>query len=521
MARRTGIQAELLVSLGLVMVLATVVQGAVLAVHHERSLRELLGRALIAEAEAPGAAEGAVVPGAEWWTLHRDGRVRARNALAGPIDASTLALAESARTRGEVLLRPGAPWERIRLAAPVGQEGGVAVVALPREASFRMRFSALGVLLAVLLADVAIFSLLGVQLLRGRVVVPLQRLAATAQAISEGATGTRARVEGTAEAAALASAFNDMTDTLERRTDALEKAVSDLRERNHELGQARAGLDRAERLAAVGRLASGVAHEVGNPIGAILALVDLAARDPGLGEDARAHLERAGREGLRVRSILRQLLDFSRPPRPTPGPVDVAATAREAVALVSAQRRYAGVAFEVCADSRAPIALADGSVVLQILINLLINAGDAQKGRDSARVRVDVAPATLARRRDDAAGEGDPARRRGVPDAVECRIADDGPGIAPEHRERVFDPFFTTKPPGEGTGLGLANAARLTEDLQGELLLVPPPEGLTTAFALRLPAVGVGARGARARGAQDASHPEAPEGAQSSSKPNG
>jgi signal transduction histidine kinase len=74
-------------------------------------------------------------------------------------------------------------------------------------------------------------------------------------------------------------------------------------------------------------------------------------------------------------------------------------------------------------------------------------------------------------------------------DAVECRVVDNGPGIAEEDRERIFDPFFTTKPPGEGTGLGLSNAARFAEELGGSLALVPDP-GAGAVFVLRLPAAG-------------------------------
>jgi len=82
------------------------------------------------------------------------------------------------------------------------------------------------------------------------------------------------------------------------------------------------------------------------------------------------------------------------------------------------------------------------------------------------------------------------AASRGTADAVECVVADQGSGIAPEDADRLFDPFFTTKPAGEGTGLGLANSLRLAEELSGALELVEPPEGFRTAFCLRLTVVG-------------------------------
>jgi signal transduction histidine kinase len=240
-----------------------------------------------------------------------------------------------------------------------------------------------------------------------------------------------------------------------------------------------------------------VAHEVGNPIGAILAFVDLASRDEGVSEETRGHLQRAGREGQRVRLILRQLLDFSRPPRPTPTPLDLATLAGETVALVSAQQRYDGIRFEVRRTGQQPPVLADSSAVMQILLNLVLNAADAVLEAAEPRVVLEVRPAAFQVR----AGEGaEAAAARRRPDAVECVVADNGCGIPEKDRERVFDPFFTSKEPGEGTGLGLANAVRLAEELEGQLELVAPPAGARTAFALRLPAAVERGEDATARG---------------------
>jgi two-component system NtrC family sensor kinase len=488
--RRQGTQAELLWSLGLVMALATVVQAAVLASHHEASIRDLLGRALLAEARAPARISDAVVPGTEWWTVHVEGRVEPRGPISGAIDTTGRALAAEARERAEPLLRPGALWERIRVAVPL-ESGAVAVAAVPRSASWQLRAAPLGVLGVVLLVDVVIFGALGVYLVRRRVVQPLSRLARTAHEIAAGRWEARAEAAGTAEVADLADSFNEMTTALESRTSELEKAVKELGEKNAALSQARAGLDRAERLAAVGRLAAGVAHEIGNPIGAILALVDLAGRDPGLGP-GKAHLERAGREGLRVREILRQLLDFSRPPQPRCVPTDLAASAEEARALVAAQPDYAGLELGVVEEAGGGHALADPTAVLQILVNLLLNAGDA----------------VLQARADGALAGRVELRIASVSDGVECRVSDDGTGIAADARERIFDPFFTTKPPGAGTGLGLANAARLAEELGGTLSCGAPEPGWQTTFRLRLPRSGrAAASGSEGSGAQESAVP--------------
>jgi len=495
--RRPGLFAELLASLSVIMFGATLLLAIVLVREQEARLREVLGRALSAEARDPLRNPTPLVPGTNWWTVGPDGVAIRRTAGAGEIDPATRALADEARSTDSALVSVGPPWQPVRFALPIDAEGHVVVARLPAGAALQRGLAPSGVALAVLVGDLAIFLLFGVTLLRGRVVLPLRRLAAAARAIADGAHGARVPVEGARETAELAQAFNEMTSALERREEALTKAVADLRQANRSLRLAEAGLARAERLAAVGRLAAGVAHEVGNPMGALLSFLDLAGRDPGLSEVAQAHLERARQQVERVRTILRQLLDFSRPPRPQLAPIDLAATAEEVLALVRAQRRYEGVKFSVEREGNPPLALADASSVAQILLNLVLNAGDAVGGsskeaaaRCEGRVSMRVRGAALLRRAADGPGV---VPSRSQQDAVECVVCDDGPGIAPEDRERIFDPFFTTKPPGEGTGLGLANALRLAEEQGGVLELEDPGSGSGACFVLRLPATSSGA----------------------------
>jgi len=490
---RNGLQAEVLLSLAVLFTTATAVFGVVLVRSHEaraRQLRPMLARMLEQEARSPLAALAPVVPGQRWWLAEPEGAFRPQGAMGHAIDGDSRALAEEARARGVSLLRPGLPWQPTRFAAPLPGRG-VAVAWLPP--AIRA-----GPLLALVAADVLVLTAFGAFVLRRRMVAPLERLSRAARSVADGDLGARAPAEGAGEVAAVAAAFNEMTEALERRTGALEKAVHDLRWSNRHLREARAGLDRAERLAAVGRLAAGVAHEVGNPMGALLAFLDLARRDPGLSEQGRAHLDRGAREGERVRGILRQLLEFSHPRRGGSGPVDVASVCREMADLVRAQRRYRGVAVELDAEPDAPAAWADRGAVSQIVLNLLLNAADALRaGVDDPRIRVSVRGAPRAVR----AGESDAASaaRRRHADAVECVVADNGPGVDEADRERIFDPFFTTKPPGEGTGLGLANAARLAEELGGELALLPPAAEGGAAFALRLPVAAAEAGPVRAR----------------------
>ena len=480
---RPGLQREVLGSLALVMGLATLVLVGLIVVHHERTLRATLGPALLAEARA-GAFGDPVLPGTLWWELDAGGGMTAWRPGGSPPDAETQRLAKQARTEDAALLQLGGLGDAIRFAVPVSARRSVAVARLPEETARSLRQRPIFVIAWLGAADLAVFSVFAALVLRRRVVLPLQQLAAAARAVGAG-EAARAPVGGPRETAEVAEAWNEMTDALERRSEDLAKAVAELRGANAELRRTRAGLDRAERLAVMGRLAAGVAHEVGNPIGAILAFVELVRRDPGIGDASRGHLARVAREGERVRGILQQLLDFSRPVRPEPLRLELAEVFERAIELVAAQRAHRGIRFEREFEPGAPAAFADAGAVLQILLNLLLNAADALADTAEPVMRLELRPAVLHTREGDAGAGGVGARTRC--DAVECRVSDNGSGIADGDRERIFDPFYTTKPPGQGTGLGLSTAARLAEELDGTLALAEPPLGFSTSFVLRLP----------------------------------
>jgi signal transduction histidine kinase len=484
-----GLQAEVLVSLAIVMLTATGMLGIVLIKDHEahvERLRDLAVRGLVAEVRSPFGPSRNRSDGARWWMIEADGTQRVHTGIGGAPGPGSRALVENARRRGEPMVASGTLWDPIQIAIPFDAGGVIALAELPAGMSRQLFFG-------LLLADVVIFTAFGASLLRRRLILPLERLAETARTISEGAFQVRAPTDGVRETAAVGHAFNDMTDALERRSQALEKAVGDLRESNQSLRSARAGLDRAERLAAVGRLAAGVAHEVGNPMGAMLAFLDLVGRDPGLAESSREYLGRASSEGQRVRSILHQLLDFSRPTRSTPMPLDLSALCEETAGLVRAQRRYCGIEIDVRSEGDPPPALADPNAVTQIVLNLLLNSADALlPDSEAPRISIVVAPAAAEVRSGEVASKASARLRT---DSIECRIEDNGPGISSEDTERIFDPFFSTKAPGEGTGLGLSNAARMAEELGGSVTLASGSRSDGATFVLRLPAApGAGAR---------------------------
>jgi C4-dicarboxylate-specific signal transduction histidine kinase len=242
--------------------------------------------------------------------------------------------------------------------------------------------------------------------------------------------------------------------------------VVELQRTNAELASARESLLRSEKLATVGRLAAGVAHEVGNPLGAIGGYAELGrARLAARGGDAEVAdwLERIAAETRRIDRTVRELLDFARPARPNLAPLALSASVEAALRLARVQPRFRDVEVGLALPPDLPPVLADDGRLGQLLLNLLLNAGDAMGGHGQLRIA---------------------ARRSG--NTVELEMADGGPGIPAEDLGRIFDPFFTTKPPGEGTGLGLSVCHAIVESFGGEIA-AGNREGGGAVFTVRLP----------------------------------
>jgi two-component system NtrC family sensor kinase len=296
--------------------------------------------------------------------------------------------------------------------------------------------SDLGIALLLLLiaADVGVARL---------VTTPMDRLVEATRAVADGELERRAPPAGTREFDRLAESVNRMT---ERLLDAQGLLVQ------------------AEKLASVGRLAAGVAHEVGNPLSAIGNYVEVLRRR---GADAGA-TEAIAREAGRIDVIVRSLLDYARPRTARREPLDVGAAVDGAIALLEAQGVLRGVVLDRAGEPALPAVRGDRAALEQVFVNLLLNAVDAagRGGRIAVRTTsLQAAGAPLAAAEMPGAG----MRRADGGGGVVVAIADSGPGVAEALRERVFDPFYTTKDPGRGTGLGLAIVQRVVHDHGGRV----------------------------------------------------
>jgi signal transduction histidine kinase len=211
---------------------------------------------------------------------------------------------------------------------------------------------------------------------------------------------------------------------------------------------------RSEKLASVGQLAAGVAHEIGNPLAAILGYVDILRSDAaGKGElplaERRDALDRVKAETQRIHRIIRELLEFSRPSREDPVATDPLRLVQSAQALLAPQARFRDVRVVTTPAGEAwSQVMVVPSRLVQVLVNLMLNAADAMDGKGTIVVSCHE------------------ENRR-----VILAVADEGPGIPKEHRRKVFDPFFTTKAVGQGTGLGLPVCRSIIESFGGTLEL--------------------------------------------------
>ena len=271
----------------------------------------------------------------------------------------------------------------------------------------------------------------------------------------------------------LSRSLSHMIRRLEENKAAMREHITSLEQANEELRKAQNEILRSEKLASVGRLAAGLAHEIGNPIGIILGYLELMGRSD-LAESERAdYIGRVESEIARIHRIIRTLLDFSRASEEERKQVSVHGLIRDTLEMLEPQAIMEGVRTVVELEAAQDAVFADPGRIRQVFLNILMNA-------------VDV----LAERPAPTEGDEDRCiwiRTRSVEDRIEIRIADNGFGIAHEDLPQVFDPFYTTKDPGKGTGLGLSVSHRIVEDLGGSIRIRSTPgEGTTVIIELPL-----------------------------------
>ena len=259
-------------------------------------------------------------------------------------------------------------------------------------------------------------------------------------------------------------------------------------------------LIQAEKLAAMGQMLAGVAHELNNPLTAILGVTELLRERAGFDESAVRQLDLTHRQARRAARIVQNLLEFSRPAAPQKKPLDVNSLIERTLQLHEHSLRRNNVEVEFHLQPGLQPVIGDGNQLIQVFLNLISNAEHAiREVRESGRIQI---------------------RLGQIGGHVSVTVQDDGIGIQPENLPRIFDPFYTTKRPGGGTGLGLSICMSIVREHGGSIDVETLPVG-GSAFTVFLPAVAVGRRARPVRYAsvgyenrfdrQDSRHPQGPQ----------
>ncbi len=313
----------------------------------------------------------------------------------------------------------------------------------------------------LLLATIIIMIFLGAALVLffiNRATVPLRQLHAAAEAVGHGDFSQRVHIKSKDEFGELGYAFNQMTENIELSQSKLKQTVDTLKTTQSQLIQ-------SEKLSAVGEFVAGVAHELNNPLAAVLGFSEM-LKNADVGEKHARHLDLIYKSAERCKKIVQSLLSFARRQQPERKPQQVNKLIEDVLDMIAYPLRTSNVKVITQFSAKLPIVLADGHQVQQVVLNLVNNARQAiEAAAGSGRITITTQHEAKT---------------------IRIIIQDNGPGIAPENLKRIFDPFFTTKEVGQGTGLGLSLCYGIIHEHGGNILATSAP-GEGAKFTIELP----------------------------------
>ena len=301
------------------------------------------------------------------------------------------------------------------------------------------------------------------------IIRPLREMVWATRKIAEGDLSLELSISSKDEIGQLAESFNHMLIHLKQARRELEDYGRTLEEkverRSQQLKKIQAQLMQSEKLASVGRLASGVAHEINSPLTGILTFSHLLMRKLKDNPELQRELEVIVRETTRVSTIVRGLLDFARESKPQKRPCNINELILQTLSLVQHQSVFHDIRIVKNLDPQVAMILLDANQIQQVFMNVLLNAADAMPAGGTLTITSTMAPEDSF---------------------VQVRFADTGTGIPEKNLHRIFDPFFTTKADKKGTGLGLAVSYGIIERHRGHIE-VQSEEGKGTTFTIKLP----------------------------------
>jgi two-component system, NtrC family, sensor kinase len=308
------------------------------------------------------------------------------------------------------------------------------------------------IILLYIFLDTLVLVMVGLVLLSRIVVKPIHQLLSLTAGYKEGDEVPAPAAGSRNEIGELTTSLHNMLSRLEENKKELRDHIASLEEANESLHRAQDEIIRSEKMASVGRLAAGIAHEIGNPIGIILGYLDL-LRSGDMGEEeAKDFLRRIESEITRVSQIIRDLLDFSRSSSGELVETHLHDALQNTLSMLAPQPMMESIHSRLELAASDDVVLANPNRLQQVFLNILLNAVDAlaekERKQEERYIRI----------RSETSG-----------DHIRVSFADNGPGIPEEEIAHIFDPFFTTKEPGKGTGLGLSVSYRIVESLGGTI----------------------------------------------------
>ena len=355
-----------------------------------------------------------------------------------------------------------------------------ASIVLPLEGIYQSLRRSQKMLFIYLFINTVVLTLIGIYRLSKVYFQPLARLARRAQDYREDDEMLFSVRKEDNELHQLSGSLNSMLRRISADKERLRSTVNSLETANLELKKAQEEIIRAEKLASVGRLSAGIAHEIGNPIGIVMGYLELIKQQDISDAEKNEYIHRTEAEIERINTIIRQLLEISRPSNAGLKVVSVHDLIDDIAEVLDVQPLMSSTELECRLEAQNDKILADSNQLRQVFLNLMINAADAISSESKTVNGKLLIQSSLV-------GET-PEQPQDRQTHLKIMFIDNGPGIPEENIANIFDPFYTTKEPGKGTGLGLSVSFMIIEGFGGKMT-VSSAIGEGTTMTLLLPIV--------------------------------